>query len=515
MSEVARLSRVVKAAIARQVQNLVVAGIPPETALAAAAKQVEASKRSVRRWCQGKGLSERALVTPSQADLEVVIAWNGNLKAAWRTRQKEGLEIVYPSFARRFANLDTDEQAAYRKGVPAALQKSLYVMRDEPEKMAICGFDHTELAINCIRWVSRDKYEIFKPWISILIDWGTRYLFPPVFTEGQGVKGDPCTEAVVALLARALLGEEVEGEWVGGKIDVLMADNALAHLAEALVNGYAATGIIPFYIDPGAPWQNGRTEKAVQTTETDFLANQPGFTHHLENRYGHSIWLPEDLLPVEVLADRFEEYRYYYNTERPHEALGGRTPLQAWKDDQRVVERVDPDLVRQRFLAVGTPRTVSKNGVRFRGVWYTSPLLKGKVGREVGVRYLPNDHSFIDLYLGEEFLCRGVPHSALTTLERRKIASNRTVRTDRYDRNLKRSPEQRRKIAAEQAASAALEQEPVPLDGLWTDDDEEAYLCLVESGDSAYEAGYDLGSPSYEPASEESDDPDEWPEEDE
>jgi transposase InsO family protein len=511
---VAQISRVTKSAIARQVQNLVAAGIPPMQALDAAARQAGASLRSVRRWCQGKGLEERALVTPSRADLKVVIECNGNLKDAWRRRCKEGLEIDYPTFTRRYGNLDTDEQVAYRQGVPAALQKSLYVIRDEPEKMAICGFDHTEWAINCIR----ENDETYKPWISILLDWGTRYLFPPVFTEGQGLKGDPCTEAIVALLARALIGEEVEGVWVGGKIDVLMADNALAHLAEALVNGYAATGVIPHYIDPGSPWQNGRTEKLVQTTETEFLATQPGFTHHPKTRYGRSIWQPEDLYPIEVLSEKFEEWRYYYNTERPHQALGGRTPLQAWKDDPGLVERVDPDLVRQRFLAVSRTRVVSKNGIRYRSIWYTSPLLKGKVGRDVVVRYLPNDHSFIDVYLGEELLCRAVPHDALTQAERRKIAANRTVRTDRYDRNIKRSPERRRKIAAEQAASAALEQEPVSLEGLWSDDDEEAYLNLVETGEAPYSAGDDIGNtpcaPSDALGTDDSDDPDEWPEED-
>jgi putative transposase len=64
-------------------------------------------------------------------------------------------------------------------------------------------------------------------------------------------------------------------------------------------------GVIPEWIEPGNPQQNGRLERMHLTMENE------GF---------------DNVLNLKEQSEKLDDFRKYYNYERPHEALGQRTP---------------------------------------------------------------------------------------------------------------------------------------------------------------------------------------------
>lgn len=65
-------------------------------------------------------------------------------------------------------------------------------------------------------------------------------------------------------------------------------------------------GIIPEWIDPGKPYQNGRHERMHRTLKA-------------EGVFPHKLTLKEQQI-------KFSEFQHYFNFERPHESLGQKTP---------------------------------------------------------------------------------------------------------------------------------------------------------------------------------------------
>jgi len=440
-----------KLAVVRRIEST--AGSPattPTNVVKSMAKHLEVAESTLYRWKKGEGLTVRQPMTLDREELICITQNQGNLTAAWKQLCAEGkLDIGYEAFTRRLHNTDTDTKAAVLEGMPAALGKSLFNTYGPVPKMNTVAFDHKEIPVFVVDEKTGDPKKV---WITLIIEYLTRWIFRPVITEGDGIKGDPNTEAVVAQITGVLIGEEVEGFpglLIGGLFENIRCDNALAHLANAVVHGHASLGIVPHFIRPASPWENGRIERVMRTSEVECYSTLPGYSHHLETRYGHSPWTPEDLLTVDELSAEIENWRFEYNTRRPHEALGDRTPLQAWLDDPTVVETVDPALVRHAYLAVSGTRKISKNGVHFDGIDYQSIDFSGKVGRTVTIRHLPNDRSFIDVYLGDEFLTTAEPAAHLAPEQKARIARIRRNRTARLDRIIK--------TGARRAAAAAME----------------------------------------------------------
>ena len=69
-------------------------------------------------------------------------------------------------------------------------------------------------------------------------------------------------------------------------------------------------GIRQQQIDPGCPWQNGRVERFIGTVKREL--NQ------------------EPLTSSHDFAQKLTSVRQWYNHERPHDYLQGRTPAEVW-----------------------------------------------------------------------------------------------------------------------------------------------------------------------------------------
>ncbi|MFH9468767.1 hypothetical protein ACH4LT_16000 [Streptomyces clavifer] len=74
----------------------------------------------------------------------------------------------------------------------------------------------------------------------------------------------------------------------------------------------------------------------------------------------------------------------WYNTERPHRMLEGRTPLAAWQEDEAPLHRIDADKLRHLLLA-GDERTIQEDGIHLGGHAYAAPETHGRGAQVVQI----------------------------------------------------------------------------------------------------------------------------------
>ena len=94
-----------------------------------------------------------------------------------------------------------------------------------------------------------------------------------------------------------------------GEPSFIRSDNGPEFIAEAVKGWLEVSGVRTLYIEPGSPWENAYSETFISRFSDELLKREV-FTN---------------LLEAKVLV---EEYRNHYNCERPHSALGYRTPAE-------------------------------------------------------------------------------------------------------------------------------------------------------------------------------------------
>ena len=125
------------------------------------------------------------------------------------------------------------------------------------------------------------------------------------------VSSDTSAEGVEAVLATL--------RDLQGTPSYLRSDNGAEFVALRLQGWLTRHDIVPLYIDPGCPWQNGKDERFNGTVRDECL-NMQLFGSLIEARI------------------RLEAFRQHYNSERPHSALAYQTPMafkQAWNEAQK------------------------------------------------------------------------------------------------------------------------------------------------------------------------------------
>lgn len=121
-------------------------------------------------------------------------------------------------------------------------------------------------------------------------------------------------EAHAILVERSITAEDVvkllKGLFrVHGEPDSIRSDNGPEFIAAAVKEWLALSEVETLYIEPGSPWENAYSESFISRFE-DELLNREIFS---------------SLTEAKVLIER---YRLTYNHERPHSALGYRTPAE-------------------------------------------------------------------------------------------------------------------------------------------------------------------------------------------
>ena len=143
--------------------------------------------------------------------------------------------------------------------------------------------------------------------LHVAIDMASRL----VFSEFRPTLGG--ADAVRFLdRATAFFGQQ------GIRVERVLTDNGSAYRSFAFADGCAAAGIRHTRTKVRHPWTNGRAERFIGTIQRE-CAYRDQFTSDDERALAVALFVP------------------WYNTRRPHIALGGRTP-QGWLDRWRVTQ---------------------------------------------------------------------------------------------------------------------------------------------------------------------------------
>lgn len=146
--------------------------------------------------------------------------------------------------------------------------------------------------------------------------WSCDFLYDRT-EDGRQLKIMPIVDEYTRECLAIVVGRSITARDVVRELDVLFAargepgnvrsDNGPEFMAEAVKAHLRDLDVETRYIEPGAPWQNGFIESTGSRLR-DELLDRELFTTKLE---------------AEVLC---EQYRRFYNEERPHSALDYQTP---------------------------------------------------------------------------------------------------------------------------------------------------------------------------------------------
>jgi transposase InsO family protein len=95
-----------------------------------------------------------------------------------------------------------------------------------------------------------------------------------------------------------------------GRPTFLRTDNDAVLVSRLFRLGLWLLGIRQQRIQPGCPWQNGRVERFIGTVKRELAA--------------------ASIADEREMTRTLQEIRTWYNHERPHDHLQGRTPAEVW-----------------------------------------------------------------------------------------------------------------------------------------------------------------------------------------
>ena len=119
-----------------------------------------------------------------------------------------------------------------------------------------------------------------------------------------------CLQPLRARTTTAILRAMLDAIELFGKPTFVRTDNASQFRSRLFRFAMVCLGIRQRFSKPGMPWMNGRVERFFGT---------------LKERLNHLA-----VSDFDGLASAMAEFRLWYNHVRPHQHLGGRTPVEAW-----------------------------------------------------------------------------------------------------------------------------------------------------------------------------------------
>lgn len=143
------------------------------------------------------------------------------------------------------------------------------------------------------------------------------------------------------------------------------ATTTLARLSR-LSAWWVRLGILPEFIEPGKPQQNGRHERMHRTLKAE-TTRPPAATRRSQQKH-------------------FDHFRKEFNDERPHEALGLQTPATIYMPSPRSFPAKLPPL---EYPAHFETRYVSANGgIRWNCRWVNVSITCA--GEYIGLKEIDN-----------------------------------------------------------------------------------------------------------------------------
>jgi transposase InsO family protein len=143
--------------------------------------------------------------------------------------------------------------------------------------------------------------------LHVAIDMASRMVFSEFRPTLGGSDGAAFLDRAIAFFGQR-----------GIRVERVLSDNGSAYRSFAFRAACATAGIRHTRIKPRHPWTNGRAERIIGTIQRE-CAYRDQFTSDAERALSIALFVP------------------WYNTRRPHLALGGLTP-QGWLDRWRVTQ---------------------------------------------------------------------------------------------------------------------------------------------------------------------------------
>lgn len=360
------------------------------------------SSRQVRRIVAGQGLAPaRGQWRLTDRALELYCVHKGCVSRVARDLRAEDSSAPGERQLQRCfrSQLGSDERAFVAKGYVARREHSGCIRWEARHRNSMWQTDDTALKIPVL--LSGREIPV-RMHLTYFLCCSTRMVM------GWMVSPTGTEDATLEALRDAILIDEESGKLHGGVPDVVVSDNGLNYLAKAVEEGCTMLGIERVVTEGYSPNQNGKIERCHQTITREALRDLPSWERGPRDRTDQ----PYDTTPIDEteLIERLETAIRFYNYERPHQALGGQTPWEAFSADPHALRHATPESLRFA-LRTRKEQTVQPSGVYKHRRYYRSDELDTRIGEKVIVAWLKRDQRFVDVYtLAGEFLCTAEPN---------------------------------------------------------------------------------------------------------
>lgn len=221
-------------------------------------------------------------------------------------------------------------------------------------------------------------------------------------------------------LATRTLATAMRGQLTPGgrqaKPTIVRHDQAAYYIGKHYTEAVSDARINDKAVRGRAPYLKGKVERVIRTARVECLNQMPGSFHvpkalgEDEAKLRHDV--RDRLLSLDEFTERLVHWGRWYNEERPHGALGRRTPAEVWIAGAKPSTVQESDIV--ALLRQPTEvRVVSKNGIHWQNRDFTHPALNGMAGHgfEVQVGPDPDDPDALHVYRERLWLCTARPHA--------------------------------------------------------------------------------------------------------
>lgn len=441
------------------------------------AEGLDVTERTVWRWLTPPRPEAGAVARPhyelSDTDREAFAFYRGNVAAVARARHAvtagdgttagapvpdflaegwaKARTVTERTLHRAFATeLTPAERAAWKTGEAGRRAAAVYLRRPDALRGRTWEMDHKQLPI----LVLPPKGAALSPWLTTVVDDGTRALL------GWAIAITPTAGTVLTAMRMAML-HEPEVSPFGAVPERVRIDRGLEFAAGAVKEVLGGLAVVVHRLPAFTPYRKGKVERVNLTIVQTLISQLPGFTDGPRNASGKLYGPIKDSIParraaehetdgpmrIERFVDRFATWARWYNTERPHRMLSGRTPLEAWNEDTAPLRRIGAEQLRHLMLA-DVERVIAKDGVRLGGFSYLAPALQGRGGQRVQVRYMPHDDRSIEVYLGAAHLCTAYPSGQLSEEQTEAFRAHARAEADRLGKERRKASRRARRTLA-------------------------------------------------------------------
>lgn len=407
--------------------------VEDEVSLAAIARESGISLRTLERWkytykVHGlQGLKPKQRTRPESLTPDVVRRIEGlalvrprqSIAAITRTMTRICAEKGWPLPAyaqvrRVVADLDPGMRVLALEGPVAYRDKyELALRRQADQPNAIWQADHTMLDI----LILDTQGNSVRPWLTIILDDHSRAI------AGYMVFLGAPTSMNTALALRQAIWPKNDLAWpICGIPDVLYVDHGSDFTSHHLTHVTNDLRIRMIHSAVARPQGRGKVERFFGTINTELLAELPG---HITAGHPH----PTPTMTLGGLTTALHELIVNTYNHRRHSETK-LTPVEAWIAEGWMPRLPDTlEQLDELLMTVQAPRKVQRDGIRFQGLRYISPILASYVGETITIRYDPRDISEIRVFHRDSFVCNAInPQYEHTNISIKEIQAARTAR---------------------------------------------------------------------------------------